>query len=102
MQSDATDSHLTTADQSKLAYTIKEASRAAASSRSSLYAAIASGRLRARKFGSRTIILAEELRRFLRTLPRLDPSPFETATAPKPQQHPRGRRSKQPQTARSP
>lgn len=54
----------------KHAYTIKEASQATGISRSSLYLAIKSGELGIRKLGSRTLILAPELDRWLLTLPR--------------------------------
>ena len=54
---------------SKIAYTIPEAVRASGLSRSTIYLAIGSGALRARKFGARTVILDAELRRFLRSLP---------------------------------
>jgi len=53
----------------KLAYTIPEAIEATAIGRTSLYADIAAGRLETRKRGSRTIILADELRRYLADLP---------------------------------
>ena len=58
----------------KLAFTIKEAVRASGLSRSLLYVAIAHGSLRARKCGSRTVILDSDLRTFLRNLPRLTKS----------------------------
>jgi hypothetical protein len=56
--------------QSKIAYTVREAVQASGLSRSSLYIAIASGALRVRKCGARTLILDSDLRRFLRSLPR--------------------------------
>ena len=55
----------------KVAFTIKEAVHASGLSRSLLYIAIGRGALRARKFGARTVILDSDLRRFLRSLPRL-------------------------------
>jgi hypothetical protein len=55
----------------KIAFTIKEAVRASGLSRSMLYVAIGEGALRARKCGARTVILEADLRRFLRSLPRL-------------------------------
>jgi excisionase family DNA binding protein len=58
-------------DRYKIALTIKEAASASGISRSLLYVAIGQGALRARKFGARTLILDTELRRFLRSLPRL-------------------------------
>jgi predicted DNA-binding transcriptional regulator AlpA len=39
-------------------------------SRPTLYRAIAAGQLSTRKYGSRTIIIVEELRAFLSNLPR--------------------------------
>jgi hypothetical protein len=39
-----------------------------------LYVAISHGLLRARKCGARTLILDEDLRRFMRSLPRLTKS----------------------------
>ena len=59
-------------DTQRLAFTIKEAARAAGLSRSLLYVAIARGALRARKCGARTLILDTDLRRFLHNLPRLE------------------------------
>lgn len=58
----------------KVAYTIKEAAHASGLSRSVLYVAIGRGALNARKCGARTLILNSDLRRFLRSLPRLDKS----------------------------
>jgi excisionase family DNA binding protein len=58
----------------KVAFTIKEAARASGISRSFLYVAIGRGALRARKCGARTLILDADLRRFLRSLPRLKKS----------------------------
>ena len=55
----------------KVAYTVPEAVLASGLSRSMLYVAMRCGDLRARKCGSRTVILDSELRRFLRNLPRL-------------------------------
>jgi hypothetical protein len=57
-----------------LAYTIAEAVRAAAVSRSELYRAVKRGELALRKRGKRSIILADELRRWLASLPTA-PSP---------------------------
>jgi excisionase family DNA binding protein len=46
----------------KLAYSIKEACRASSLGRSTLYAHISAGRLRAVRVGGRTVIPAESLR----------------------------------------
>lgn len=48
-------------DPLKLAYSIKEACRASSLGRTTLYAHIAAGRLRAVRVGGRTIIPAESL-----------------------------------------
>jgi hypothetical protein len=61
--------------QGKLAHTIAEAVRASSISRSALYLAIARGALVAKKCGARTLILDADLKRFLRTLPRLATTP---------------------------
>lgn len=55
----------------KLAYSIAEAVRATSISRSGLYEAIAAGRLCARKNGGRTLINADDLRKFIRSLPKI-------------------------------
>ena len=52
-----------------LAYTIAEAVKAAAVSRTELYRAVGRGELVLRKRGKRSIILADELRRWLASLP---------------------------------
>ncbi len=52
-----------------LAHTVEGASRHATCGRTSLYAAIKSGHLKARKIGRRTIVLDEDLRRWLASLP---------------------------------
>jgi excisionase family DNA binding protein len=51
------------------AFSISEASEVTRLGRSSINAAIRVGKLRARKFGRRTIILPADLRQFLATLP---------------------------------
>jgi len=55
----------------KIAYTIRQAVLASGLSRSSIYEAIKRGDLVARKLGKRTLILDEDLRHFLVTLPRV-------------------------------
>ena len=53
----------------KLAYTIEEAIEAGAGSRTVVYEAIKARTLRARKRGKRTIILADDLKSYLQSLP---------------------------------
>jgi len=55
------------------AYDIPGAVQASGQSRSGIYAAIKSGALTARKRGFRTVILADDLRRWLEGLPRMNP-----------------------------
>ena len=55
-----------------LAYGIDEACAAANVCRDKLYAAIREELLVARKYGRRTLILEDDLRAFLQSLPRLD------------------------------
>jgi hypothetical protein len=52
-----------------LAYTVAEAVRVAAVSRTELYRAVGRGELVLRKRGKRSLILADELRRWLQSLP---------------------------------
>ena len=56
----------------KLAYTIPEAVEVSGRSRTSLYGSFKSGKLIARKDGTRTVILASDLRSWLENLPRLN------------------------------
>jgi excisionase family DNA binding protein len=56
----------------KLAYGINEACTEANIGRDGIYAAIKEGLLVARKFGRRTLILDDDLRAFLQSLPRLE------------------------------
>lgn len=53
----------------KLAYSVAEVCAAANFGRTSLYAAIKAGALTTRKMGRRTIILREDLEKFLNSLP---------------------------------
>ena len=57
----------------KLAYTIEETVEAGAGSRTKVYEAINAGALKARKRGKRTIILHDDLQRFLESLPEYRP-----------------------------
>ncbi len=59
----------------KFAYSILEAAEASNSSRTSVYEAIAQGKLIARKNGKRTIILQDDLLRWLNDLPAVASSP---------------------------
>jgi Helix-turn-helix domain len=56
-----------------LAYSIAEAYSVARAGRTALYEAIRSGALRAVKRGRRTIVLADDLRRYLESLPAVEP-----------------------------
>jgi excisionase family DNA binding protein len=58
----------------RFALTIAEAKLAAGVGRSTLYEAISTGRLPARKLGRRTLILADDLRAWLERLPPVKPS----------------------------
>jgi excisionase family DNA binding protein len=56
-------------DVSREALSISEVCAATAIGRTKIYQAINDGSLKARKFGKRTLILRDDLRRFLTSLP---------------------------------
>jgi excisionase family DNA binding protein len=58
-----------------LAYTIAEACAAARVGRTVLYELIRDGKLPARKCGRRTVVLADDLRRWIESLPAVQPKP---------------------------
>ncbi len=58
-----------------LAFTIAEAVKVAAVSRTELYRSVQRGELTLRKRGKRSLILADELKRWLTSLPAATPSP---------------------------
>ncbi len=53
----------------QIAHTVEDATRISTCGRTLLYAAIKSGKLKARKIGRRTVILDEDLRAWLKSLP---------------------------------
>ena len=53
----------------KLGFTVEEAAALSAIGRTRIFAAIKDGKLKARKFGRRTVILATDLQAFLDSLP---------------------------------
>jgi len=60
---------------SPLAYSVAEACEVARIGRTSLYQAIRAGELRAVKHAKRTLVLADDLRRWLQSLPAFTPTP---------------------------
>ena len=61
-----------------IAYSVSEACLLTNTGRTSLYKAIKEGELRALKRGWRTIILADDLRRWIGNLPPVAPTPSKT------------------------
>jgi excisionase family DNA binding protein len=60
---------------SPLAYSISESCAEAREGRTGIYKAIREGRLRAVKRGRRTLVLAEDLRRYVESHPAIEPKP---------------------------
>lgn len=58
-----------------LSYSVAEAVEASGVGRSFLYEQIKSGRLKARKLGRRTLILAEDMQSWLAALPKIQAGP---------------------------
>lgn len=69
-------------ESSTLAYSVPEACAMACAGRTSIYKAIKSGALRAVKRGSRTLILAEDLHRWVRSLPEIKAKSVQKTGAP--------------------
>lgn len=61
----------------KWAFSVEEAARCADSCRDKIYGAINAGKLRARKDGRRTVILAADLEAYLNNLPAIEPKYVE-------------------------
>lgn len=53
----------------KFGFTMEEAAALSAIGRTKIYAAVKDGKLKARKYGRRTVILASDLQMFLENLP---------------------------------
>ncbi|OCC05079.1 hypothetical protein BA190_09190 [Labrys sp. WJW] len=66
-----------TAPPQKLAYTVKEACEATTLKMSALYYLLREGKLRARKIGRRTVVLADDLKAYLDSLPAAELTPRE-------------------------
>jgi excisionase family DNA binding protein len=65
---------VTDSNNRKLAFSVDEAARCADSCRDKIYGAINAGKLKARKDGRRTVILAADLEAYLNALPVIEPS----------------------------
>ena len=64
---------------SALAYSVRDACLVACTGRTSIYEAIRAGELRAVKRGARTLILEEDLRRWVQSLPPITVKQLDTA-----------------------
>lgn len=62
-----------TADNQPISYSVQNAAAAVGISRAYLYQLIGEGKIVARKIGSRTVIPADELRRFVNSQPAFVP-----------------------------
>jgi Helix-turn-helix domain len=58
----------------RVAHSIPEVCAATGLGRDSVYAAIRTGKLVARKYGRRTVVLEDDMRAFLEALPKLEPA----------------------------
>lgn len=56
----------------KLAYSVNEAMQAVGVGRTKLYAEINAGKIKTRKLGTKTIILAKDLSDYIESLPAVD------------------------------
>ncbi len=63
----------------QLAYSLSEVAAASRVSRSTLYRAIDAGELRAVKRGRRTLVLAQDMKRWIENLPAVSPNEARTA-----------------------
>jgi hypothetical protein len=67
-------------DQSpRIAHSIEDVQRLSSIGRTNIFLAIKTGRLRARKFGRRTVVLDEDLRAFLAGLPEANSAGVSSA-----------------------
>lgn len=60
--------------ENRLAFTIAEACAAASAGRTAIYEAIKSGSLQARKRGRKTLILRDDLKRWVESHPAIEPA----------------------------
>src|SRR6266478_6401165 len=67
---------------SRLAYTVDEACKLACVCRTSLYEALKTGELKARKRGRKTLILISDLQQWIESLPMFEPIIEDNAKPP--------------------